>query len=113
MRVAPETVCAITAGRDYIDRRCFPDEGGIFLGTLLTDMLGLFRYNRLLRCGVCLLLAQEDCAAVQGDAKERWEQLCAEAVVEQDPKRLMRLIAEINKLLSEKEQLKCERPQRL
>jgi hypothetical protein len=38
---------------------------------------------------------------VQG---ERWMQLCQQAAVEQDPKKLMALIAEINRLLQAKEQ---------
>jgi hypothetical protein len=41
---------------------------------------------------------------------ERWKQLCEQAVVEQDPDKLMRLVAEINRLLSEKEErLKANR----
>lgn len=35
---------------------------------------------------------------------ERWQQLCAEAATEQDHHRLMELIAEINRMLEEKEQ---------
>jgi len=34
--------------------------------------------------------------------KERWNELCAQAAVEQDPKKLMELIREINRLLEEK-----------
>ena len=36
--------------------------------------------------------------------KERWLELCQQAAVEQDPKKLMELVAEINRLLQEKEQ---------
>ena len=36
--------------------------------------------------------------------KERWMELCQQASVEQDPKKLMILIAEIDRLLQEKEQ---------
>ncbi len=36
--------------------------------------------------------------------KEEWLQLCEQAVNEQDPQKLMALIAEINRLLEVKEQ---------
>jgi hypothetical protein len=46
---------------------------------------------------------------MQDEKAERWAQLCAQAAVEQDPTKLIRLITEINKLLEEKEQrLKAE-----
>lgn len=32
---------------------------------------------------------------------ERWRELCAQAAVEQDPKRLMELVAEISRLFDE------------
>jgi hypothetical protein len=35
--------------------------------------------------------------------KERWMELCAQAVAEQDPAKLMKLVTEINDLLEEKE----------
>ena len=41
---------------------------------------------------------------MQGETRERWMQLCEQAANEQDPKRLMELIEEINRLLVEKEQ---------
>ena len=34
---------------------------------------------------------------------ERWQELCKQAAVEQDPKKLHALIIEINRLLEEKE----------
>ena len=40
---------------------------------------------------------------MQGEAKERWEQLCAQAAVEQDVNKLMALIKEISTLLEQKE----------
>ena len=40
---------------------------------------------------------------MQGEKKERWMELCAQAAVEQDPKKLMELVREINALLEEKE----------
>jgi hypothetical protein len=40
---------------------------------------------------------------MQGEKKERWLELCAQAAVEQDPKRMLELVAEINALLEEKE----------
>jgi hypothetical protein len=41
---------------------------------------------------------------MQGEQRERWQQLCQQASIEQDPRRLMELIREINRLLEEKEQ---------
>ena len=35
--------------------------------------------------------------------KELWMQLCAQAAVEQDPGKLLTLVAEINRILEEKE----------
>ncbi len=40
---------------------------------------------------------------MQGERKERGMQLCEQAAVEQDPKKLMELVEEINALLEEKE----------
>jgi hypothetical protein len=40
---------------------------------------------------------------MQGPTRERWEELCRQAAEEQDPKRLLELTAEINRLLQEKE----------
>jgi hypothetical protein len=40
---------------------------------------------------------------MQGETRERWQMLCEQAAVEQDPKRLMLLISEISRLLEEKE----------
>lgn len=41
---------------------------------------------------------------MQGQQKQLWEELCAQAAVEQDPNKLMRLIEEINRLLAAKEE---------
>ncbi len=41
---------------------------------------------------------------MQGQQKERWKELCELAAQEQNPERLMQLVAEINRLLEEKEQ---------
>jgi hypothetical protein len=35
--------------------------------------------------------------------REHWEELCRRASVEQDPKRLLQLITEINRLLTERQ----------
>lgn len=40
---------------------------------------------------------------MRGDARERWQRLCEQAVVEQDPERLIELTSEITRLLEEKE----------
>lgn len=37
------------------------------------------------------------------EKKERWLELCGQAAVEQDPKKLMLLVKEINDLLEQKE----------
>ena len=37
------------------------------------------------------------------DKKERWMELCEQAAVEQDPKKLIALTTEINRLLGEKQ----------
>ncbi len=39
-----------------------------------------------------------------GDEKERWMELCELATKEQDPVKLMELVAEINRILESKEQ---------
>ena len=41
---------------------------------------------------------------MQGGTKERWQRLCEQAAIEEDPERLMSLIREINELLETKEQ---------
>lgn len=40
---------------------------------------------------------------MQGENADRWLKLCEQAASEQDPHKLMELINEINRLLSEKE----------
>ena len=35
--------------------------------------------------------------------KEKWMELCAQGAIEQDPEKLMRLIAQINQILETKE----------
>lgn len=41
---------------------------------------------------------------MRGEKRERWEELCKLAADEQDPERLMELIAKINRILEEKEE---------
>lgn len=41
---------------------------------------------------------------MKGATRERWQLLCEQAAVEQDPEKMLTLIAEINRLLSEKEE---------
>ncbi len=49
---------------------------------------------------------------MEGKTKERWMELCEQAAVEQDHARLMQLVAEIDRLLSEKERrLRPQAPQ--
>ena len=40
---------------------------------------------------------------MKGERLELWQTLCAQAAVEQDPKKLMELVKEIDRLLSEKQ----------
>jgi hypothetical protein len=40
---------------------------------------------------------------MQGPTKERWMQLAEQVTIEQDPRRLLKLITELNDLLREKE----------
>jgi hypothetical protein len=40
---------------------------------------------------------------LKGEKLEHWQQLCAQAAVEQDPQKLMELVKEIDRLLSEKQ----------
>jgi len=40
---------------------------------------------------------------MQCEDKERWQELCAQAAVERDPKKLLELVGEIDRLLEEKE----------
>jgi hypothetical protein len=40
---------------------------------------------------------------MKGEVRERWQQLCEQAANEQDPLCLLELVAEIDQLLSEKE----------
>ena len=42
---------------------------------------------------------------MEGEKKERWMELCAQAAVEQDPEKLHALVEEIDRLLQEKENL--------
>jgi hypothetical protein len=40
---------------------------------------------------------------VKGEKLELWQQLCAQAAVEQDPQKLIELVKEIDRLLGEKQ----------
>jgi hypothetical protein len=39
---------------------------------------------------------------MQGENRQRWEELCEQAATERSPNRLTELLAEINRLLEEK-----------
>jgi hypothetical protein len=41
---------------------------------------------------------------MQGEKKERWQELCAQAALEQDPVKMIKLVKEINALLSDKQE---------
>lgn len=49
---------------------------------------------------------------MQGQTKERWQELCAFAATEQDPAKLLELIQEINQLLEEKQRQLNHQPNR-
>jgi hypothetical protein len=53
--------------------------------------------------GQSSLSATTEVNAMQGKSKELWKQFCEQAAVEQDPDKLIRLVAEINRMLEEKE----------
>jgi hypothetical protein len=40
---------------------------------------------------------------MQGKSKEQWMLLCEQAAIEQNPAKLMKLVAEISRLLDEKQ----------
>ena len=40
---------------------------------------------------------------MKGKVKERWRELCEQAALEQDPRKLSELVAEIDRLLEEKQ----------
>ncbi len=40
---------------------------------------------------------------MQGPTRQRWQELCEQAVHELDPEKLLKLVEEINRLLSEKQ----------
>jgi hypothetical protein len=46
---------------------------------------------------------------VQGEKKERWQELCQQASTEQDPDKLSELVAEIERMLQEKQDRLNER----
>ena len=50
-------------------------------------------------------------SGMQGEAGERWRELCQQAVVEQDSQKLLELIREINQLLEAKDR-RLQRQQR-
>jgi hypothetical protein len=39
---------------------------------------------------------------MQGKTRERWQELCEQAANEQDPKRMLEIVEEINRLLAAK-----------
>src|SRR5580704_6154247 len=49
-------------------------------------------------------------ASMQGETKERWLRLCEQAAIEQDPKKLLELVKEIDELLAKKQERLDHRP---
>jgi hypothetical protein len=41
---------------------------------------------------------------MQGEKKERWQELCEQATEEQDTQKLLKLVQEIDRLLAEKQE---------
>jgi hypothetical protein len=50
--------------------------------------------------------------SLQGKVKERWRELCEQAAIEQDPRKLSELVAEIDRLLEEKQTRLAQSPPR-
>jgi hypothetical protein len=48
-------------------------------------------------------LSATEVNSMNGQTKEVWKQFCEQAAVEQDPDKLIRLVAEIDRMLEEKE----------
>lgn len=46
---------------------------------------------------------------MQGETSELWQELCAQAAIEQDSKKLLKLVAEITRLLEEKQKRLAQR----
>jgi hypothetical protein len=66
----------------------------------IRDITSLYPHNS----GYIVVLNRGDGVyPMQGETRERWQKLCEQAVVEQDPDKLMELIRQINRLLDEKE----------
>jgi hypothetical protein len=65
--------------------------------------LPLTRHDRGLALILLQLQTSKGDKPVEGPNRERWEELCRQAAVEKDPKKLLELAAEINRLLQEKE----------
>jgi len=40
--------------------------------------------------------------SMKGETKERWQEVCEQAAIEKDTEKLLKLVAEINRLLHEK-----------
>jgi hypothetical protein len=53
--------------------------------------------------GQSSLSAKTEANAMKDKTKEVWEQFCERATVEQDPDKLIKLVAEINRMLEEKD----------
>jgi hypothetical protein len=41
---------------------------------------------------------------MQGEKKERWQELCEQATKEQDPQKLLKLVQEVDQLLAQKQE---------
>jgi hypothetical protein len=67
---------------------------------------GAFLTYRQLRV---VIYTRYEVLTLQGESAERWQTLCAQAAVEQDPQKLLELVSEIARLLDEKGQRLSER----
>ncbi|PYX80199.1 MAG: hypothetical protein DMG70_24465 [Acidobacteria bacterium] len=56
-----------------------------------------------------ILTIRDICDSTKGEQADPWMELCKQAAVEQDPKKLLEFTDEINRLLKEKEQLDNKR----
>ena len=67
----------------------------------LCQRLGSGVYGKIRR----VLRGASNCGGIKAHMKdtEHWTELCRQAAVEQDPRKLLQLVTEINRLLAEKQ----------
>ena len=89
MRQTPELASQVPLAGRFAIQRPF----GITIAVPITPLLDSIQENETRFGGDTL----------SGETKERWIELCEQASKEQDPNKLMALVAEIDRLLEEKQ----------